>query len=120
MPLPDPYASELTTEIDRDKYKLWLEAKAAIRAWTEEANRLAEDLRDSLHGMSAGTVDGKKVVSYRPKDQYATGRLVKDYPDLCEHFMKPECVTTLDIQAFVAAHPDVADKYRVREFRGLE
>lgn len=120
MPLPDQHSDELTVEIDRDKYKLWLEAKAAVKAWQEEADRLAKDLRESLHGMTAGTVDGQKVVSHRPKDQYAVGRLVKDYPDLCEHFMKPELVTTLDVKSFAAAHPDIADKYRVREFRGLE
>lgn len=120
MPLPDPYADELTVEIDADKYKLWREAKEAAKAWLAEADRLALDIRASMHGLSAGTINGAKVVAYRPKDQYATGRLVKDYPDLCEHFMKPELVTTLDIKAFVAAHPEVADKYRVREFKGLE
>lgn len=120
MPLPDPYQDELTVEIDRDKYVLWLDAKAAVQAWTAEANRLAADLRESMHGLSAGTVDGKKVVSYRPKEQYAIGRLVKDYPDLCEHYMKPELTTVLDIKAFANNHPEVAEKYRVREFRGLE
>jgi hypothetical protein len=120
MPLPDQYADELTMEIDPDKYQLWLDAKASVRAWQAEVDRLAADLRDSLHGLSAGSLNGKKVVSYRPKDQYATGRLIKDYPDLCEHFMKPELITTLDIKAFAAAHPDVASKYQVREFRGLE
>jgi hypothetical protein len=120
MPLPDQYADELTVEIDADKYKLWLEARAAVKAWQAEAERLAADLRESLHGLSAGTVNGNKVVSYRPKDQYAISRLVKDYPDLTEHFMKPELVTSLDVRAFAAAHPEVAEKYRVREFRGLE
>jgi hypothetical protein len=120
MPLPDPYQDELTTEIDRDKFKLWQEAKAAVRAWQAEADRLAADLRDSLHGMTAGTIDGRKIVTYRPKDQYATNRLIRDYPDLTSHFMKPKLVDTLDIEAFVAAHPEIADQYRVREFRGLE
>lgn len=120
MPLPDPHQDELTIEIDRDKHKLWLEAKANAQAWAAEAERLRKDLLESMHGMSAGTVDGIKVVAYRPKDQYAIGRLVKDYPDLTEHYMKPELTTALDIKAFAAAHPEVADKYRVREFRGLE
>lgn len=120
MPLPDPHQDELTTEIDRDKYKLWLEAKANAVAWSAEADRLKADLMDSLHGLSAGTVDGRKVIAYRPKDKYAIKRLIEDYPDLCEHYMRPELVTTLDIQAFVAAHPEVASLYQVREFRGLE
>lgn len=120
MPLPDPYADELTVEIDRDKFKLWQEAKAAVKAWQQEADRLALDLRDSMHGLSAGTVDGRKVVSYRPKDQYAVGRLIKDYPDLTKHFMKPELVETLDLAAFISAHAEVAEKYRVREFRSLD
>lgn len=120
MPLPDQYADELTVEIDPDKYKLWQEAKAAVKAWQQEADRLAADIRDSLHGLSAGTINGAKVVTYRPKGQYAVGRLVKDYPDLTKHFMKPELVETLDIFTFAVNHPDIAEKYRVREFRGVE
>ena len=120
MPLPDPYQDELTVEIDRDKHKLWLEAKANAVAWEAEANRLRRDLLDSLHGMSAGTVDGNKVVTYRYKDQYATSRLIKDYPDLCEHYITPVSVPTLNITVFKDAHPEILEKYRVREFRGLE
>jgi hypothetical protein len=120
MPLPDPYETEPTKEIDRDKYQLWLEARAAVKAWQEEATRLATDLQESLQGMSAGTVDGRKVISYRYKDQYAVSRLMKDYPDLVQHFMHTEEVKTLDLLRFVAANPEVANRYRVREFRGLE
>ena len=120
MPLPDPYETEPTKEIDRDKYQLWLDARAAVKAWQEEATRLATDLQESLQGMSAGTVDGKKVISYRYKDQYAVARLMKDYPDLTQHFMHTEEVKTLDLLRFVAANPEVANRYRVREFRGLE
>lgn len=120
MPIPDPHADELTTEIDRDKFKLWLEAKAAVKAWQAEADRLAQDLQESLHGLSAGTVDGIKVVSYREKDQYAVSRLRQDYPDLIQHFMKPLVTTVFDLEAFTAAHAEIAEKYRVREFRSLE
>lgn len=120
MPLPDRHADELTIEIDEDKYQLWCQAKAAAKAWQAEADRLATDLVESLHGFTAGTVHGEKVVSHRFKDQYATGRLVKEYPDLTKHFMKSEVVEKLDMLAFAIAHPDVAERYRVREFKGLE
>jgi len=120
MPLPDPHATEPVAEIDRDKYQLWLEAKAAAKAWTAEAKRLETDLQEQLQGMHAGTVDGKKVISYRYKDQYAVRRLVDDYPDLTERFIFPVKVPTFDITSFAAAHPEIAERYRVREFRGLE
>lgn len=120
MPLPDPYADELTVEIDRDKYKLWQEAKAAAQAWDAEAKRLGADLLYSMHGFSAATIDGVKVLSHRFKNQYAVGQLLKDYPDLTKHFMKPELVEQLDVPAFVTAHPEIAEKYRVRELRRVE
>lgn len=120
MPVPDPHSDEMTIEIDRDKLKLWQEAKAAARAWQAEADRLAQDLQQSLHGFSAGTVDGVKVVSYRAKDQWAANRLRQDYPDLTERFIIPVSVPTLDINSFSKAHPEIAERYRVREFRSLE
>jgi hypothetical protein len=46
--------------------------------------------------------------------------MIKDYPDLTQHFMQVEEVRSLDVQRFASANPEVASRYRVREFRGLE
>lgn len=121
MPVPDQWSGETTTELDHDKYKLWQEAKAAVKAWQEEADRLMGELIGSLndHDATAGTVDGQKVVGYRPKRQYAVKRLEEDYPDLVMHFQVPKITTVTNMEAFAVSHPEIADRYRVREFREL-
>lgn len=116
MPLPDPYANEMTVELDPKTYKLLQEAKAQIQAWTKHYNKLKIDLMQVLGDAHAGTVDGEKVVYYRPKDQYAVSRLEADYPDLVAHFKKMEVREVLDLEAFRISHPDIADQYRVRAF----
>lgn len=119
MPVPDLWSTESTVEIDQDKYKLWLEARDAVKAWEAEAARLANEIAESLQGATAGTIDGRKVCSYRPKNQWAVKRLQAEYPDLTRHFMKPRISDILDVEAFAVAHPDIAEQYRVREFREL-
>lgn len=116
MPLPDPHEHEMTVELDRDKVKLLAEAKVAILKWTKYYNRLKRELMDALGDATAGTVDGSKVIYYRPKDQYAITRLEQDYPDLVAHFQRMEVKETLDVEAFAARHSDILEKYRVRAF----
>ena len=116
MPLPDPHANEMTVELDRNQVKLLNEAKAQILAWTKHYNKVKTELMQTLGDAFAGTVDGEKVVLYRPKDQYATGRLESDYPDLVPHFKRLQVQEVLDMEAFKAQHPDIAEKYRVRAF----
>ena len=116
MPLPDPHAGEMTIEIDRDKWKLWEEAQAAIKAWQEEAERLKKEILEELGDAYAGTVDGKKVVSHRPKEQYAVTRLQKDYPALVEHFLRWKTEQVFDTEAFAVAHPEILEQYKVRAF----
>ena len=112
MPLPDPHADEPTKELDRDIIKLWREAKAAEKAWKAEAERLYKRLTAEIGDAYAATVDGEKVLAYRPKSAYAEGRLQRDYPDLTEHFM--EYRAAFNVWEFAKAHPDIADQYRIR------
>lgn len=119
MPLPDPHEHEMTVELDQedqDKYKFLLRAKDAIIGWTKIYNRLKAELMATLGDATAATVDGEKVVYYRPKDQYAISRLEADYPDLTQRFKKMKVQEVLDVDAFGQAHPDILAKYRVRAF----
>ena len=116
MPLPDPHAGEMTTEINGDVFKLYEEALGRVQEWTEYANKLKTMILEQLGEAYAGTVDGEKVVSHRPKKQYAESRLRQDYPDLTEHFMKWKTEQTFDLDAFIQAHPEIAEQYRVRAF----
>ena len=116
MPLPDPHATEPTVEISGDIYKRYEEALAKVTEWTEYANKLKAAILDELGDAYAGTVDGEKVVSHRPKQQYAATRIQKDYPDLVQRFMRWKTEEMFDLDAFVAAHPEIAEQYRVRAF----
>jgi hypothetical protein len=116
MPLPDPHANEMTVELDRDKVKLLNEAKDAITKWTKYYTRLKKEIMEAMGDAFAGTVDGDKVILYRPKDQYAVTQLENDYPDLVEHFRIAKVVYEIDMDHFKERHPDIAEKYRVRAF----
>ena len=116
MPLPDPHAGEPVRELNRDTLQLYREALTNVKGWTEEANRLKGILVEELGDAYAGTVNGKKVVAHRPKDQIAWKQLRDAYPDLVPHFMKWETVETLDEERFTQAHPEIVEQYRVRAF----
>lgn len=114
MPLPDPHADEPTVEVDRDTVKLMQEAKANAKAWTEEYERLRKKFEVELGDAYAATVDGEKVYTYRPKEAYAEARLIRDNPDLAQHFMEFAYVNQFNFTKFRQQHPDIAERYRIR------
>lgn len=120
MPLPDPHADEPTQEVDHDTWKLYQEAKAAVQSWTIEMVRLKRKLLEEMGDAYAATVDGQKVVTYRPKDQYAEARLREDYPDLTAHFVEHRMEAIFNMEAFRKRHPEIAEKYRVRSFNEVK
>ncbi len=117
MPLPDPYADEPTSELDPEIYKLWQQARQNAEGWTKEAERLKARLIGAVGKATAGTINGEKVIYYRPSDSYAVARLVKENPDLTQHYMVIKEDEVLDMDHFKMVHPEVAEKYRVRTFR---
>lgn len=116
MSLPDPHANEPTVELDPDKVRLLREAKDAIEKWTAHHDRLQAELIAALGPATAGTVNGVKVIYYRPKKQWAIKSLMDDYSDLTQHFMRTQVKEVFDANAFGVAHPEILDKYRVRQF----
>jgi hypothetical protein len=117
MPVPEKYSDELAVEIDKDKLNLWRKARDSAKAWEEEAARLRKEIEETMGSATAATVDGVKVITYRPGNAYAAKRIQEDYPDLAEHFIVRSFVAELDTVQFAAAHPEIAEKYRVRSFR---
>lgn len=116
MPLPDPHAGEMTVEINRDIFKAYEEGLAKLQEWTEYVNKLKASILEQLGDAYAGTVDGDKVVSHRPKKQYAESRIRQDYPDLTQRFMRWKTEEVFDLPAFIQAHPEIVEQYRVRAF----
>ena len=120
MPLPDPHADEPTVEIDQDTWKLFLEAKAAEKAWAAEKNRLYKRLVAEVGDAYAMTVNGEKVALYRPRSNYAEARIIKDYPDLTQHFFEYQTNSVFNMAKFAEQHPDIAEQYRVRALVEVE
>lgn len=116
---PDPYASEETVEIDATLHAKWLEAATNAKQWQQEADRLKAALVQEIGDAYAGTINGYKLITYRPEERYAVARLRKDYPELTEIYVAPVTSYEFDMERFRKAHADLADQYRVRSFRSL-
>ena len=66
---------------------------------------------------NSATVKGVEVFTFNPKGSYRTSDLQKDYPDLCQTYVRPVTKDTFDMDAFKKDHPGIADRYQTLEFR---
>lgn len=113
----DPHADEPTVEIDADDYAQWLEIRAAIKEAEAVEAGLRKKIEAQLGIATAATIGGKKVITWRPRQGWNTTGLLRDYRDLCEHYMTTEVRSRLDVYQFAAHHPDVAARYQTRDFK---
>jgi hypothetical protein len=116
----DPHAEEKTVEIAADLYQQWLEVRELIKVGEAEEKRLRAEIEQALGDATAATVSGQKVITYRPKATYNTKGILRDYPELAEHFMTMRVENTFDAYQFAAHHPSIAEKYQTREFREVQ
>jgi len=116
MSLPEPKPGELTVEVDRDAWKLLKEAENAAKLWADEVTRLKRKVQESMGDATAALVDGQLVATWRPKQTWRKADLIKDYPDLTEHYMTTEVTTVFEVNRFAEVHPDIAAKYQTRSF----
>lgn len=115
----DPYANEPTVELDPALFRAYIEAAQNADAWKKEADRLKREMIEILGDAVAGLVDGRKLVTYREQERFAEAALIKDNPDLAQHFIVAKYQDVFDMDKFRAHHPEIADKYRVRSFRSI-
>lgn len=120
MPVPGPHDDEFTVELEPAAWLAYRQAVTNAQAWQRIAERLRSDIEARIGEATAGTVNGEKVVYYRPSEKWAVSRIRADYPDLTMHFMRMKEQPYFDIEAFRQKHPDIADKYQVRSFRSAE
>jgi len=114
MPLPDKHANEPTVEIQASLFQEMMEAKTSVEAWTKRYNELKAEMTALIGDAYAATLDGVKVLTYRPKATYAESRLRQDFPDLTQHFVELKAQDVFNMDKFREAHPDIAEKYRIR------
>jgi hypothetical protein len=118
MPVPDQHIGEPQVEVSPNLYAAWREAEDNAKAWDKVARERRQALEEAIGQARAGTIEGRVVVTFRPSDKWAAASLIKAYPDLCQHFMRPAPAREeLDLELFRKAHPDIADAFRVRVFR---
>lgn len=119
MPLPDKHADEVTVSLDPDLFAKYREAELAEEGWHKIKLIYRKQIEDlfTASGAFAATVDDEKVITYRPTKSYAVEAMQRDYPDLTKHYTHVVTKEVLDTELFAKAHPDIAERYRVRSFR---
>lgn len=115
----DPYASEPVVELPGGLWREYLDAVNARDRWARHAEDIQEKLKERIGDAHAGTVNGKKVVTYRPTATYAVSVLRKAEPELTQHFEREVLKTEFDLSAFIKQHEDIAERYRSRSFRAV-
>jgi hypothetical protein len=115
--IPDPFSDEPTSEIDPELWYQYLAAREAADVAKEKLERLKNEVVGAIGDAHAGTVDGRKVATFRPKRQWAEAALIQAYPDLARHFMRTKVTEVLDLPAFMERHPDIVNQFQVRAFR---
>lgn len=120
MALPDKHADEPTKEAEPGLWFKYTEAHNARVQWERLEKLYRDQIVADLGDSFALTVDGKKVATYRPQVNYAVAQLQKDYPNLTEHYTHTVPKTVFDIELFAKAHPEIAEKYRIRAFKEVE
>lgn len=117
MALPDKYEAEDVVEIPAELYAKLTEANSNVDGWTRIRDGYKKMVQTLLGKASAGMVDGQKVITYRPSNKWAESRIIKDHPDLAHHFMTTKTQVVFDMEAFKLRHPEIAEAYRIRQFR---
>ena len=117
MALPDRYENEDVVEIPAELYAELKEATLHAEGWGKIRDGYKAKIRALIGAAHAAMVNGEKVITYRPSEKWAEARIIKDHPELAEHFMREVKREVFDMEAFRLRHPEIAEAYRVRQFR---
>jgi hypothetical protein len=112
----DKNKDEPTAEVDSVAYRRWRVAEDAIKQWKIESELAQAELKRQVGDAHAGTIDGKKVIYYRPIATYRQKDLLAENADLASHYFVPG-PDVFQMERFAAMHPEIADKYRSRAFK---
>ncbi len=119
MPVPGKHENEPKVDLGESLYLAWLDARDQAMAWRKRQDELQKELNDQFGTSTMGLVNGRPALTYRYKEKYATAALIRDNPALTEYYMKDRVVRELDVEAFAKVHPEIAQKYQIRELRAI-
>lgn len=120
MPLPSPHVNEEAVQLDPGLVIQWRELEEKAAAYKKAAETVKAQIMEKLGNATAGKVGDDKVITYRFSDAWATSRLVKENPDLAQHFFREVQKEIFDLEAFKLRHPAIAEQYRIRAFKAVE
>jgi hypothetical protein len=120
MAVQGPHDKEPTVEIPLELFRKYQEARRNREDWASWEKHYADQIQALMGNAPAATVDGKKVLSWRPSEKWSEVGIKREYPEIAQHFEITREVTTFDVKAFVAQHPDLAEPFRSRSFRMVE
>src|SRR5678815_5044356 len=111
---------EPTVEIPLELFRKYQEARRNREDWASWEKHYADKIQELMGDKPAATVDGKKVLSWRPSEKWSEVGIRREYLEIAQHFDVTREVTRFDVKAFVAQHPDLAEPFRSRSFRMVE
>lgn len=88
-----------------------------LEEWKEHQGKLKAVILAAMNGSPAGKLNGREVVSYEARDQFAHARFIKENPDLAQVFMVKKVTDELDWHSLLAAEPDIAAPYHTKVFK---
>jgi hypothetical protein len=91
-----------------------------LAQWEAYAKELEREIARAMGNATSGVIDGRQVVAYEPREQFAHARFIKDHPELAEVFMRVAVKQELDWQSLLAAEPEIAGPYQTKIMRVLD
>lgn len=85
-----------------------------------EIETLKADFKRKMGDNTAATIDNQPVFTFRKTAKFAAKDFTVDNPVLAKEFTRPVLRDELDVAALAAAHPNLYEKYRVRQFNTMK
>lgn len=99
-----------------DAQKKVAEIKENLKLWEAYLGTLKAGIVGHLGDADTGVLDGREVVTYKPRSQFRHAQFTKDHPDLAAMFIRKQVVETLDWETLLKAEPAIAGGYVTRVF----
>ena len=93
------------------------EFNKGLEEWKIYRGKLRKLIVAAMGDSETGTLDGREIVSYHPRDQFAHALFRKEHSEIAALFMRKEVKEVLDWEALIKAEPELAGPYQTRVFK---
>lgn len=97
----------------------WGQAEREAAAAKARADKLKEQFRAAMTALGAevGTIDGIKVLSHIPTENFRRKEFAEERPDLVDHYTIRKTVEVIDLDRLKAEQPEVFAKFQSKSLR---